>query len=90
MTKGNALIVAVVSISPSGTKRNVSDKVMTVSTVMTVLNKFRLCVVLMFQTVITMPTYRLRYLHIRNSDLKWSRDTGANVAEDSPSINVRS
>ena len=35
---------------------NVSDRVMTVSIVLTVPTKFRLCVVLMFQIVITMPT----------------------------------
>jgi hypothetical protein len=35
---------------------NVGDRVMTVGIIMTVPNKFRLCAVLMFQTVITLPT----------------------------------
>jgi hypothetical protein len=37
-------------------KDNVGDRVMTVGIVVTVPTKFRLCAVLMFQTVITMPT----------------------------------
>ena len=37
-------------------QNNVSDRVMTVGIVVTVPNKFHLCVVLMFQTVKTMPT----------------------------------
>ena len=35
---------------------NLSDEVVTVGIVMTIFNKFRLGAVLMFQTVITMPT----------------------------------
>jgi hypothetical protein len=45
----------------------VSDRVITVGIVIEVFNKFRLCAVLMFQTVITRPTVITRSLTLELS-----------------------